>query len=138
MADTTSLAQGAVEALLDDEALRGDLTDDGFGPLLGWATDSLTALARELAATPLPQAQRRMATAGRAVRSVVAAAVEAAQHPTRDRLRALLAEPLLKGDEAVRARIARAGLLLGGDADANAARLARALQGLRLSAGGGQ
>lgn len=132
MADTTNLAQGAVEALLDDEALRGELTDDGFGPLLTWATTLLTALARELAATPLPQAQRRMAAAGQAVKRVVAAAVEAAQHPTRDRLRALQAEPLLKGDEAARARVARAGLSLGDDADANAVRLARALKGLRL------
>ena len=39
------LAQNAVERLSEDEALRGDLSDVGFGPLLDWATAAVTAYA---------------------------------------------------------------------------------------------
>ena len=130
MADTEALAQGAVEALLQDESLRGDLTDEGFEPLLGWATDALTAVAEGLAATAEGDAAAyaRMAIAGRAVRGVVAAAVRAAQDGD---LEPLLAEPLLARDPEDRARVASAGLHLGADPDANATLLARALAGLR-------
>ena len=129
MTDTEALAQGAVEALLQDESLRGDLTDEGFEPLLGWATDALTAVAEGIAATAEGDAAAyaRMAIAGRAVRGVVAAAVRAAQDGD---LEPLLAEPLLARAPEDRARVASAGLHLGDDPDANAALLARALAGL--------
>lgn len=46
MATPEGLAERAVGALLDDETLRGDLTDEGFGPVIEWAS----WLAVELAA----------------------------------------------------------------------------------------
>ncbi|MDP9372427.1 MAG: hypothetical protein M3Q65_08250 [Chloroflexota bacterium] len=133
MVDAETLARGAVEALLDDESLRGDLTDDGFGPLLAWATGALTADAREIAASAADEtaARARMVEAGRAVKAVLTAAVEAAQSEGRDDLQALLRQPLLAGNGDARTRVARAGLQFGDDPDANAALLARALRGRR-------
>lgn len=132
MGDAETLARGAVEALLDDEALRGDLSDEGFGPLLDWGVGTLTALARELARAPDgATARARLAAAGKAVKGVIAAAVTAAQGGTPEDLRALLREAPLARDPAARARVAAIGLRLSDDADINAARLARALRGLR-------
>jgi hypothetical protein len=56
---------------------------------------------------------------------------QAAQGGTPEDLRALLREAPLARDPEARARVAAIGLRLGDDADANAARLARALRGLR-------
>ena len=136
MADTAALAQGAVEALLEDERLRGDLSDDGFGPLLDWATRALTAAAGEAARGTSEEAARaRMAEVAEQVRGALAAAVQAAEGHSRDDLRALLREPLLQRSVPARLRVATLGLRLGDDPDANAARLARALGGLYPRAG---
>ena len=48
MSAAESLAQGAVERLLENESLRGDLTDAGFAPIVDWATTTLIAAARGL------------------------------------------------------------------------------------------
>lgn len=131
MTGTTALAKHAVEALLDNEALRGDLSDDGFGPLLNWATGALTATARAAGDVPdVAEATARLDAAGEEVRGLLAAAVQAAQRHTRDDLLALLREPLLLRNTPVRLRVALTGLRLGDDPDINAARLARALNGL--------
>lgn len=41
------LAKAIVEPLSEDEQVRGDLTDDGFGPLLQWAVDAATSYAEK-------------------------------------------------------------------------------------------
>ncbi|MCX6024137.1 MAG: hypothetical protein NTZ05_20875 [Chloroflexi bacterium] len=50
------LAQAAAEALAEDEALRGDLTDDGFLPVLTWATGLALARADQWRQQPDPRA----------------------------------------------------------------------------------
>jgi nucleoside-diphosphate-sugar epimerase len=59
MAEVKVLAERAVGALLDDETLRGDLSDDGFNPLLDWATNALTAAAQQVADAPDAEARFR-------------------------------------------------------------------------------
>lgn len=130
MADATALAQQAVETLLDDERLRGSLSDDGFGPLLDWATRALTTTAAAAAGESDEVAEAQMSVAQEQVRGALSAAVQAAEGHSRDDLRALLREPLLQRSIPARMRVVVLGLRLGDDADANAARLARALNGL--------
>ena len=126
MAEAEALAERAVEALLDDETLRGELSDEGFTPLLEWATNALTAAARELAAAP--DAEARMEAASAAVKQTLAGAVQAAQgHSRRDAL-ALAGTALVARNPLARGRVLFSGLRLGPDADANARRLARALR----------
>ena len=134
MIDAEGLAQGAVEALLEDEALRGDLTDDGFAPLLEWATGALSVAATGAAAAGDEAAARaRMDASARAIKDIVTTVASAAADGGRDGVMRLLREPLLKADLATRLRVAAVGLRLGDDPDANAAMLARALRGLRPS-----
>ncbi len=45
MAAAEEWARGAVERLSEDEALRGDLSDQGFGPLLDWGVAAVQACA---------------------------------------------------------------------------------------------
>ncbi len=70
------LANPAIERLAEDEALRGDLTDDGYQPLQSWAFAALTRLAGEAAREADSQAAMDRDTA--AVRAVVQSAVQAA------------------------------------------------------------
>ncbi|HET8627109.1 MAG TPA: hypothetical protein VFL91_06805 [Thermomicrobiales bacterium] len=129
MADAEALAERAAGPLLEDEALRGDLTDEGFGPLLDWATNALTAAAERVAAEP--DAERRMDDAGAAVKATLQAAVQAAQGHARADTLALLRDPLVARSPLGRARVAAVAYRLGGDADRNATRLAQALKGVR-------
>ncbi|HEX5501917.1 MAG TPA: hypothetical protein VFW96_04810 [Thermomicrobiales bacterium] len=129
MADAEALAQGAAERLLEDETLRGDLTDEGYGPLLDWATNAITAAAERVATAP--DAERRMADAGAAVKATLQAAVQAAQGHARADSRALVRDPLVARGPFTRARVAAVAYRLGADADRNAIRLARALREVR-------
>lgn len=129
MADAEALARSAAEPLLEDEALRGDLTDEGYGPLLDWATNALTAAAERVATAP--DAERRMEDAGAAVKATLQAAVQAAQGHTRADSQALLRDPLVARSSLARARVAAVAYRLGGDADRNAIRLAKALREVR-------
>jgi hypothetical protein len=45
MESEEDLATRLYEVVADDEALRSDLTDDGFGPILNWAADKASSLA---------------------------------------------------------------------------------------------
>ena len=128
MAEAEALAERAVGALLDDETLRGDLSDDGFGPLLEWAANALTAAARQVADAPDAQAEARMEAAGVAVKETLAAAVQAAQGRSRRDALALAGTPLVARNTMARGRVLFAGFLLGNDPDANARRLAAALR----------
>lgn len=130
MADAEALAQGAVERLLENEALRGDLTDAGFNPIVDWATTALTAAAHEAARAADEEAQRRMDEAEAAVKRLVGAVVQAAQSHARNDVRALAADPAVAGSIATRVRLSAIRWRLGQDADANAARLIRALEGV--------
>ena len=80
MGDGMALAQGAVERLYEDEALRGDLTDEGAKAVLDWATGALTAAAEEIAQEPDEQARAtRMDAAEEAVVRVAKLLVRAAE-----------------------------------------------------------
>lgn len=128
MADAAALAQSAAETLLGDETLRGDLTDDGFGPLLDWALAALKAAAARAAALPDAEAEAQMSAATERVRATLEAAVQAAQGHTRADLLALLRAPLPALSGRTRSLLALAGFRLGDDADANAVRLAKVLR----------
>ncbi len=128
MAEVKVLAERAVGALLDDETLRGDLSDDGFNPLLDWATNALTVAAQQVADALDAEAEARMAAAGAAVKETLAAAVQAAQGHSRRDVLALAGTPLVARNALARGRVMLAGFRLGDDPDANARRLARALR----------
>jgi hypothetical protein len=132
MADAEALAQGAVERLLENESLRGDLTDTGYQPVSEWATNALMAAAQRAAQHPDEEAQARMDEAESAAKRLVQAVVQAAQQHTRDDVLALMNDPAVARDLTSRLRIAANGWRLGDDADANAIRLIRALRGVEL------
>ena len=108
-------AERAVERLLDDEALRGDLEDDGYGPLLGVVTTLVDARAARFPTTDALYA---------ASHGLLRAAVAAASAGQADGLTSA-AHPLLIGQEeaAFREQLPR----LGGDSNQNARAIARAL-----------
>lgn len=128
MADAESLAQGAAELLMDDESLRGDLTDVGYGPVLDWATNALTAAAERFATLPDTEAQAKMDAATDQIKHLVQAIVQAAEQHTRADVLALFNDPLLARNFRARTRIMARGVRLGADADDNAVQLARALR----------
>ncbi|MFN8517169.1 MAG: hypothetical protein U0841_32295 [Chloroflexia bacterium] len=132
MADGMALAQGAVERLYEDEALRGDLTDEGAKAVLDWASGALTAAAEGFAQESDEQAQAtKMDAAEEAVRRVAKLLVRAAERHQRTDVMALVNDPLVSGSFAARLRLGAAGLRLGDDSDRNAIRLAGALRGVR-------
>ena len=130
VADPTALAQRAFEPISEDETLRGSLTDDGFNPLVEWASQALLSAAEDAAKLPDPDASDRMDSAGEAVKRVMAAVVQAAASRDRGDLLALLQAPLIARRLPTRARLAVAEMRLGDDADENAKALTAALSGL--------
>jgi hypothetical protein len=72
-----SLAQQAAERLSEDEALRGNLTDDGFEPLLNWAVEAVIAYARTLESDTPEEAMDAYATRIKGVIQEVVASAEA-------------------------------------------------------------
>ena len=125
-------AQGAVERLYEDEALRGELTDAGAKAVLDWATAALTAAGEEFAGEPDEQARSvQMDAAEEAVHRVVVLLVRAAERHAREDVRALMNDPLVVEHFAARLRLAANGWRLGDDIDRNAIRLAGALRGVR-------
>ncbi len=132
MNDGMALAQGAVERLLENESLRGDLTDEGAQAVLDWATNALIAAAEGLAAETDEQVQAtRMDEAEATVKRVLAKLVQAAQQHRRSDIFDLLNDPLVAGSFTARLRLAGIGWRLGDDSDKNAIRLAGALRGVR-------
>jgi hypothetical protein len=130
MADAAALAQGPVERLLEDERLRGDLTDDGFNPLLTWGTDALTAVAQGVADAPDDAAAARMAEAEETTKRLIAAVVRAAREHSREAVADLTNDPAVAGHLRTRLRVIANGWRLGDDSDANAIRLAGTLREL--------
>ncbi len=97
-----SLARPEIELLAEDEALRGGLTDAGFGPVLDWVTSLVMAAAIRIAGEPEPTP--RMEQVGAAARALVRAIVRAAEQGDIHPLSAALAPPLLTADQARRAQ----------------------------------
>lgn len=121
------LANPAIERLAEDEALRGDLTDDEFLPLQNWAFARLQRIAREAAHHPDPQAAMDGYTAQ--IRAFVQAAVQAAENgdlgdlPDRVKPHIVLAKDVPAVVDALR------HIPFTKDADANVQAVAAALTG---------
>jgi hypothetical protein len=98
------LAQPALDRLAEDEALRGELTDDGFMPLLDWLSRLTTSAARRAANEPEPEATMEQVadTALRLGRAIV----RAAERADASGLAGALAPPLLTPGMAARATAA--------------------------------
>ncbi len=119
MADVNQLARSAVERLSEDESLRGELSDIGFGPLLDWAVAAVKAYAAKAAnSDAMDQYTGR-------VRGVVQAVVEVAQAGKLDDPVALLDFDPANRDKA---QAALQALSLSDDPDANAEQIATVLQ----------
>ncbi|MDB5080821.1 MAG: hypothetical protein JWP00_2745 [Chloroflexi bacterium] len=127
MADANQLARQAVERLSEDEALRGDLSDFGFGPLLDWANAAVEAYAaKEPDSAAMDQYTSR-------VRGVVQSAVDTAQAGKLDDPEALLDFDPPGRDKALADLKA---LQLGDDPDDNAVKIAAVLQSAMTSTPG--
>jgi hypothetical protein len=85
----------AASRILEDERLRGDLTDDEFQPLLDWAMAAAERLVASTAGLSDERAEERIDSGLSAIRETVAAAGDAiaayAEHDV-DRLRKALAD----------------------------------------------
>ena len=119
MAGTDDLARSAVERLSEDESLRGDLSDVGFGPLLDWATAAVIAYGSKAGT------QDAMDKYADRVRGVVQEAVSVAQNGKLDQTAALLDFEVA---DTKKATADLQALKLGEDADDNAVSLAAVLQ----------
>ncbi|HEX2914973.1 MAG TPA: hypothetical protein VH186_29540 [Chloroflexia bacterium] len=119
MADSEELARSAVERLSEDEALRGDLSDIGFGPLLDWAVAAVTAYSKQ---APDSAAMDQYTDK---VRGVVQEAVNDAQNNKLDDAAALMNFETSGKQEALDKL---KSLKLGEDADENAVQIAAILQ----------
>ncbi|CAA9586726.1 MAG: hypothetical protein AVDCRST_MAG18-3976 [uncultured Thermomicrobiales bacterium] len=131
MTDAESLARGAIERLLENESLRGDLSDVGFGPIVEWASNALVGAAQAAAGADDETARARMDEAETATKRIVGEVVDAAQRHTRAEVRALMSDPAIAHNPGARLRLAANGWRLGDDSDANAVRLIRALRGVQ-------
>ncbi len=69
-----ALEKRVAEQLLGDEALRSDLTDDEFQPLLDWALDALHQRVAALADPATPEAETELAHVAECLRAVLRAA----------------------------------------------------------------
>jgi hypothetical protein len=117
------LAQRVAERLSEDEALRGSLTDAGFGPLLDWATNIVTAAAHRTSASGAANAD----TLSDAARNLLRALVQAAESGDASSVHDAFSQPLFTAEESSTLRGALADLPAQGDADARAKGLAQAL-----------
>lgn len=95
--DPMDLAQPYAERLAEDERLRGQLTDSGFGPLLDWLTNLLIAAAGRIAMQP--DAESMMDQAGTLAHGLGQAIVVAAERADPVPLRGTLREPLLSREQ---------------------------------------
>jgi hypothetical protein len=75
-----ALEQRFAEQLLDDEALRADLTDDEYQPIQDWALDRLHAQAAALTDPGAPEAETAMAGVLESLRQVLRAVDDAVGH----------------------------------------------------------
>jgi hypothetical protein len=104
-AEEERLWERIVEALLSDERLRGDLTDEAFKPLLDWAIATAGRCARDALITPDPGAHA--AACQTVLRQLLVAASRMAAGGKRGELARLVGPPLFASAtaEAVRSRL---------------------------------
>ncbi len=123
--DPETLATPAIERLAEDEALRGDLSDDGWMPLQSWGFARLQALATDAARAPQPDTTMDGLT--ETVRAALRDAVAAAQNGDATDLAAAIRPRLVPREQVATTQAALRALTLGPDADANARAIAAAL-----------
>ncbi|NWJ98066.1 MAG: hypothetical protein HXX20_20100 [Chloroflexi bacterium] len=122
MEDVESLAQQAAERLSEDEALRGNLTDEGFSPLLEWAIEAVLVYARNLESVTPEEAMDSYASR---LKRVIQEAVASAETGKLDDPSALLNFELVH-PEAIRQKLILLELQKD-DPDANAIQISRVL-----------
>lgn len=118
-ADPQRITRVVTERLAEDESLRGRLTDEGFGPVLDFATSLIPGAVR----TALRHlgAQEAEDEVSHHVRALVRGIVDAAEQGEPSVLLGHLSAPLFGTDEAIRLRdIISSGLQLGESSDARA------------------
>ncbi len=119
MSQAKELARPAVEQILEDEGLRGNLTDEGYGPLLEWAIAAIeghAAQAKDAAA---------VGEYGRHVREALRKAVAAAEgHGAKELAGALAFDGKRLGGAAKKLKTFQPGP----EADKNAVQLASILK----------
>src|SRR4051812_28397628 len=103
-----ALAQATYERLAEDESLRGDLTDSGFGPLLDWAAAQAIALASS-ASDPAAFARK-----SEDLRTLIQSLVQAASSGDVAGVAGLI-EPVFGAETAAKVAPAFAKLTLGKD-----------------------
>lgn len=121
------LANAAIERLAEDEALRGDLTDDGYAPLQNWAFARLQRIAREAVHHPDPRAAMDGYTAQ--IRAFVQAAVQAAENKNLGDLPGQVKPRVVLAKDVPTVTAALRKVTFTDDADANAQAIAAALLG---------
>ncbi len=75
-ADVAARQEWAAERLLEDERLRGELTDDEFQPLLDWALATVDRVAAETAGQTEEVARRRLEAALDRIRDAIHAGLD--------------------------------------------------------------
>lgn len=126
------LANSAIERLAEDEALRGDLTDDGYLPLQNWAFARLQRIAHEVAHHPDPQAA--MDGYAAQLRAFVQAAVRAAESGALGDLPAQVKPRVVLQNDVPAVVAALRKIAFSKDADANAQAIAKAVAAERSAA----
>jgi hypothetical protein len=119
------LANAAIDGLAEDEALRGDLTDEGYQPLQDWAVARLQRIAREAAHHPDPHAAMEGYTTQ--MREFLRAAVQAAQDGALGDLSALVKPRIVLAADVPATIDALKQIEFTSDADANAQAITSAL-----------
>jgi hypothetical protein len=115
------------ERLAEDETLRGDLTDNGFGPTLAFVTSLLPAAARQSQSTPDISSPEDEVS--RAARGLTREIVAAAESGDMTELQANLAAPMFTARQAALAQEALSQELAQEEsADARAQRIIERLQ----------
>lgn len=123
--DVENMAKAAVEQLSEDESLRGDLTDEGFDPLMQWLVDMVTIYARKLGGGNTDTATNAMNDYTARLKEVAQAVVAAAESGQIDDPQELLGFDKL---EATQLRHKLTNLQLTKDAaDANAVKIVAVL-----------
>lgn len=125
--DAESLGTAAIERFAEDEALRGDLTDDGWMPLQTWAFGRLRDVATD--AARYPQADLAMDGLSEGLRVFTRDAVYAAQNGDAGDLAAQVRPRIVRRERVGAVQSALRSLPLTDDPDANAIAIAAALGG---------
>jgi len=125
--DIDLLAQMAVESLVEDEALRGDLTDWEYQPPLDWAIARVTRCAEKASGKEDPYAYMDACVGG--LRQILRAAVQAVSERDASSLGDVLSPPAVDAADIEVIRRQLAELALSEDKEMNARQIVDALSG---------